>query len=319
MLATTPFRKLLGLLFALALVAAACGSDVVENVTADDSSADEDVSPDGAEDEMAEDEMAEDDSEMAADDGDMEAGDHCDAIKTKGVLTVATGDPVFSPWMEDDDPTNGKGFESAVVYAIAEELDLDVTWVRTTFDQGFAPGAKDYDFNVQQISITEERDAAVDFSTPYYVAEQAIIATDEAVFEGIESVEDLKALKLGAGIGTTSLNYIEDVIQPDTDASVFDDNVAAKAAFDAGQIDGLVLDLPTAYFVSAVEIDGAFIAGVLPEIEAGADSLGFAFEEGSTFVPCINGVLETLRSNDTLSALEDEYLNNAGEIPTFAG
>ncbi|NNF55461.1 MAG: amino acid ABC transporter substrate-binding protein [Acidimicrobiales bacterium] len=292
-------KTLLGMLLAFALLGAACGSDAVENVTADDSS-------------------STDDGEMAADSGEMTETDHCSAIKTKGTLTVATGDPVFPPWMIDDDPTNGEGFESAVVYAVADELGLDVTWVRTTFDQSYAPGAKDYDFNVQQISITEEREAAVDFSTPYYVAEQAIIATDENAFANVTSVEDLKGLKLGAGLGTTSLTYIEDVIQPDTDAAVFDDNVAAKAAFDAGQIDGLVLDLPTAYYVSAVEIDGAFIAGVLPEIQEGADSLGFAFEEGSEFTPCINAALETLRTDGVLEALEEQYLNNAGEIPTFS-
>ena len=283
-------KTILGMLFAFTLIAAACGSDAVENVTADDSSDDSSASDDG---------------EMAADGGEMAETDHCSAIKTKGTLTVATGDPVFPPWMIDDDPTNGEGFESAVVYAVADQLGLDVTWVRTTFDQSYAPGAKNYDFNVQQISITEEREAAVDFSTPYYVAQQAIIATDVDAFANMSSVEDLKGLKLGAGLGTTSLNYIEDVIQPETDAAVFDDNVAAKAAFDAGQIDGLVLDLPTAFYVSAVEIDGAFIAGVLPEIQDGADSLGFAFEEGSEFTPCINDALETLRGDGALDALQE--------------
>ncbi len=219
--------------------------------------------------------------------------------------------------MEDDDPSNGQGFESAVVYAVAGEVGLDVEWVRTTFDQGVAPGVKDYDFNIQQFSITDARDQAVDFSDPYYVAEQAIIATDITTFEGVTSLADLKGLRLGAGIATTSLDYIENEIEPDSQASVFDDNVAAKAAFDAGQIDGLVLDLPTAYFVSAVEIDNAFIVGVLPEIEEDADALGMVFEEGSELVPCINQALATLSADGTLDALEDQYLNQAGDIPTL--
>lgn len=274
-------KKLLSLLLALFLVVAACGSD----------------------------------DDAASDDGG--SSDSCEALKTAGTLTVATGDPVFPPWMEDDDPSNGRGFESAVVYAVADELGLDVTWVRTTFDQGIAPGAKDYDFNIQQFSITDARDEAVDFSVPYYVAQPAIIATDTSKFEGVSSVEDLKGLKLGAGIATTSLDYIEEVIQPDSPAAVFDDNVAAKAAFDAGQIDGLVLDFNTAFYVTAVEIDGSSIVGVLPETTEGADSLGFVLEEGSELTPCLNDALSTLESAGTLDDLAEQYLQTANDIPTL--
>ncbi len=321
-------KKLLALLLVLALVAAACGSsdDAADDGTTDDGTTEETTTTtEASDDAMEEDDAMEDDDSMEEDsmeedsmeEDSMEESSHCDAVKTAGTLTVATGDPVFPPWMEDDDPTNGRGFESAVVYAVADEVGLDVAWVRTTFDQGISPGAKDYDFNVQQYSINDEREQAVDFSTPYYVAEQAIIATDPSLFEGVSSLDDLKGLRLGAGIATTSLDYIETVIQPDTDASVFDDNVAAKAAFDAGQIDGLVLDLPTAYFVSAVEIDNSFIVGVLPEIEEDADALGFVFEEGSELTPCINEALSVLKSNGTLDTLEDQYLNQAGDIPTL--
>ncbi len=301
-------KKLIALLFALALVAAACGSsDEVETTTDPDPDAETTTTEAAVEDEDA----MEEDS--------MEETSHCDAVKTPGTLTVATGDPVFPPWMLNDDPASGEGFESAVVYAVAGELGLDVAWVRTTFAQGTAPGEKDYDFNVQQFSINDERDQVVDFSTPYYVAKQAIIATEPAKFEDITSVADLKELKLGAGIATTSLDYIETVIQPDSPASVFDDNVAAKAAFDAGQIDGLVLDLPTAYYVSAVEIDSAFIVGVLPEVSADADALGFVFEEGSAFVPCVNDALATLTDSGKLGEIETQYLNQAGDIPVLEG
>ncbi len=304
-------KKFIALLFALTLLAAACGSSADEPAAVDEDTTTTTEAAMEEEDSMEEDDAMEEDS--------MEESSHCDAVKTAGQLTVATGDPVFPPWMLDDDPASGQGFESAVVYAVAGELGLDVAWVRTTFDQGVAPGAKDYDFNVQQFSITDARDEVVDFSSPYYVAKQAIIATDPSKFEGVTSVADLKALQLGAGIATTSLDYIETVIEPDSAASVFDDNVAAKAAFDAGQIDGLVLDLPTAYFVSAVEIDTAFIVGVLPEISADADALGFVFEEGSALVPCINDALANLTDNGTLGDLETQYLNQAGDIPVLEG
>ena len=295
-------KKLIALLFVLALVGAACGSSTATG-SADTDSDDETTTTEAA--------VEEDDV--------MEETSDCDAVKTAGQLTVATGDPVFPPWILDDDPAGGEGFESAVVYAVAGELGLDVAWVRTTFDQGVAPGAKDYDFNVQQFSITDARDEVVDFSSPYYVAKQAIIATEPAKFDAVTSVDDLKTLKLGAGIATTSLDYIETVIQPDSPASVFDDNVAAKAAFDAGQIDGLVLDLPTAYFVSAVEIDGAFIVGVLPEVSADADALGFVFEEGSALVPCVNDALAALTDSGKLGEIENQYLNQSGDIPVLEG
>jgi polar amino acid transport system substrate-binding protein len=298
-------KKLLSLLLALVFLTAACGSS---DDAGDDSAVEETTTTTASETE--DDSMSEDDS--------MTESSHCDAVKTPGTLTVATGDPVFPPWMEDDDPSNGRGFESAVVYAVADEIGLDVAWVRTTFDQGVAPGEKDYDFNIQQFSITDVRDEVVDFSIPYYVAKPAIIATDPSKFVDVTSIADLKGLKLGAGIATTSLDYIEDVIQPDSPAAVFDDNVAAKAAFDAGQIDGLVLDFNTAFYVTAVEIDGSSIVGVLPETTEGADSLGFVLEEGSELTPCLNEALSTLKENGTLDALAEQYLQTANDIPTLS-
>ena len=149
----------------------------------------------------------------------------CDTLPPRrtGALTVATGEPAFEPWVVDDDPTNGEGFETAVVYAVAEELGIDedaVTWVRTGFDEAIAPGEKDYDFNVQQFGITPERDEVVDFSDGYYEVEQAIVGRPTtATSPSATSLEDLKGARLGAAIGTTSLDYIEEVIQPDTEAA----------------------------------------------------------------------------------------------------
>ena len=248
-------------------------------------------------------------------------GGGCDTLPLKedGALTVATGEPAFEPWMVDDDPTNQEGYEAAVVYAVAEELGLDadaVSWVRTGFDEAVAPGEKDYDFNVQQYSITAERDEVVDFSDGYYDIEQAIVAAEDNDIASATSLADLKDARLGAAIGTTSLDYIENVIQPDAEALVFDDNAAAKAAFDAGQVDGIVFDLPTAYFITAVEIEGSSIVGVLPQ-EGDAEQLGFLFEDGSPLVACVNDALATLREDGTLEELQETWLNQGGDIPTL--
>jgi polar amino acid transport system substrate-binding protein len=265
------------------------------------------------------DDASEETTTTAAAGGD--AGAACDTLPLKedGTLTVATGEPAFEPWVVDDDPTNQKGYEAAVVYAVAEELGIDaadVTWTRTGFDEAVAPGEKDYDFNVQQYSITAERDEVVDFSDGYYTVEQAIVAAEDNDIAGATSIADLKGAQLGAAIGTTSLDYIENVIQPDADPLVFDDNAAAKAAFDAGQVDGIVFDLPTAYYITAVEIEGSSIVGVLPEGDD-AEELGFLFEDASPLVPCVNEALAALTEDGTIAALQEEWLNQGGDIPTL--
>ena len=251
----------------------------------------------------------------------------CDPLPTvtDGVLTVATGETVFPPWMgvgDDvfDTPESGTGFEGALVYALAAELGLSddqVTFVRTSFDDVIAPGEKDWDFNIQQFGITESRDEVVDFSDGYYQVEQAIIGAADSPAASAESIDDLKSLRIGAAIGTTSLDYVDSVIDPDGGSQVYDDNVAAKSAFDAGQVDGIVFDLPTAYFVTAVEIEGASVIGVLP-IEGDPEELGMLFEDGNPLVSCVNDALSTLSSNGTLEALEDEWLNAGGSVPTLS-
>jgi polar amino acid transport system substrate-binding protein len=240
-------------------------------------------------------------------------------LKDAGTLKVATGDPAFEPWVVDDKPENGKGYESAVVYAVADQLGIDkgdVTWTRTGFDEAVAPGDKDYDFNVQQYSITPERDKVVDFSDGYYTVEQAVIASPDSDLANATSLADLKDAQLGAAIGTTSLDYIDQYIKPTKEPLVFDDNAAAKAAFDAGQVDGIVFDLPTAYYITAAEITDSTIVGVLPQ-EGDAEQLGFLFEDGSPLVTCVNQALATLKDDGTLDDLEEQYLNQGGDIPTL--
>lgn len=251
----------------------------------------------------------------------------CDEITTvtDGQLTVATGETVFPPWMgagddDFDDPSTGTGFEGALVFALADELgfaESDITFVRTGFDEAIAPGDKDWDFNIQQYSITEEREEVVDFSDGYYQVEQAIIGASDSPAASAGSIDALKELRLGAAIGTTSLDYVDRVIEPNDKAQVYDDNAAAKSAFDAGQVDGIVFDLPTAYFVTAVEITDAAIIGVLPR-DGEPEELGMLFQEGSPLVPCVNDALATLRSNGTIESLEDEWLNQGGSVPTLS-
>ena len=237
-----------------------------------------------------------------------------------GTLTVATGEPVFEPWMVDDDPPHGEGFESALVYALADQLGFaedDVTWVRTGFDEAIAPGDKPYDFNIQQYSISEERAEVVGFSIGYYQVEQAIIADPENPVASAQSLADLKSARLGAAIATTSLDYIDNVIQPDSPAQVYNDNAAAKLAFDGGQVDGIVFDLPTAYYITAVEIPDAAIVGVLPRVGESPEELGLLFEKDDPLIECVNPALQALHDDGTIAALEDEWLAQGGDIPTL--
>lgn len=251
-------------------------------------------------------------------------GDSCEiadlTLVTPGVLTVATGEPAFPPYVIDDDPENKQGFEAAVAYAVANEMgftDDQVTWVRAGFNESIAVGPKTFDFNIQQYSITEEREEVVDFSDPYYETSQALVGYSDSAVVGTTSLADLKGYRLGAQIGTTSLAYIEEVIQPDTPALVFDDNTAAKAALDAQQVDALVFDLPTAYYITAVEMEGSEIIGVLETDDAGADYFGLLMQNESPLRNCVNEALSRLREAGTLDALAEEWMQGAGDIPTI--
>jgi len=232
-----------------------------------------------------------------------------------GKLTIATGEPVFPPWMLDDDPTSGEGFESAVAYAVAEELgyaDADVTWVRTTFDSAIAPGPKTFDFNIQQYSITDERKKVVDFSSGYYALSQVVIANESSPIAKAKTVAELKDARLGAAIGTTSLKAIEDQIQPTTKAKVYNDNAAAVTALKNKQIDGLVVDLPTAFYLAAAEIDNGVIVGQLPDSATDKEQLGLLLAKNSPLTACVTEAVDALRTDGTLAKLQDEWLAQAG-------
>jgi polar amino acid transport system substrate-binding protein len=234
-----------------------------------------------------------------------------------GVLTIATGEPVFPPWMIDDDPTNQQGFEGAVAHAIAEEMGFaadQVEWVRTDFFEVISVGPKGFDFNIQQYSITAERDEVVDFSDGYYTVQQALVAYADSPVLGAATAADLKQYRLGAALGTTSFDYIEEVIQPDTPAAVYDTNADAKAALDAGQIDALVFDLPTAFYITAVEIPEAAIVGVLEAPGGEPEEFGLLFEDGNSLVTCVNAAIRALKAEGTLAALEAEWLIGGSDL-----
>ncbi|MFP3712729.1 transporter substrate-binding domain-containing protein [Puerhibacterium sp. TATVAM-FAB25] len=238
---------------------------------------------------------------------------------TPGKLTVATGEPAYSPWVEDDDPASGQGFEAAVAYAVAEELGFaqdDVVWVRTGFEQAIAPGPKDFDLNVQQFTITDERRTAVDFSTPYYTTAQVVVTLEGTPAAGATSLAELEPLAVGAASGSTSFEAAEAQIAPAAGVQVFNTNDDAKLALQNGQVDAIVVDLPTAFYLVGAELEGGVIVGQLPD-SAGGDELGFVLEKDSPLTDDVSAAVDALREDGTLAALEDEWLGSAGAAPVL--
>ncbi len=245
----------------------------------------------------------------------------CSTI-TEGTLTIGTGSPAFSPWVENDAPESGEGFEAAVGMAIAAELGYEgesVVWVRTTFDEAIAPGEKNFDFNMQQYSITPEREETISFSDPYYSSNQAIVALADSPAEGATTVADLADVKFGAQAGTTSLTFINEIIKPTNEAFVYDDNAGAKAALEAGQIDAIVVDLPTGLYISAVEIEGTSVIGQFPGSAGGlTDDFGAVFTKDSPLVACVNTALAALKESGELAKIEQTWLSDNAGVPVIS-
>ena len=236
-----------------------------------------------------------------------------------GTLTIATDKPAFEPWFVDNDPTNGEGFESAVAYAVAEEMGFtedEVTWVVEPFNKSYAPGPKDYDFDINQISITEERDQAVDFSDGYYDVNQALVALKGSPVADATSLADLKDAKLGAQVGTTSYAYIQQYIQPSEQPFTYDNTNDAKSALRADQIDGIVVDLPTAFYITAVEIPNSSVVGQFVSQGEG-EQFGLLFEDGNPLVECVNEALAALEEDGTLAGIQEEWLSQAVDAPVL--
>ncbi len=245
-----------------------------------------------------------------------------------GVLTVGTDNPAYPPWYAGgtkssfwkiNDPSNGKGFEPAVAYAVAKQLGLkpaQVKWVYVPFSKSFAPGPKSFDFDINQISFTPARAKVVTFSNSYYDVNQAIVVLKGKPISKVTTVSGLKPYKLGAQLGTTSYSYIKDTIKPDKQPAVFPSNAGAIQALKNGQIDGLVVDLPTAFYVTAVQVPNSTILGQFPT-ETGGEHFGMVFAKGNSLAGCVNQALASLKSSGELATIQQQWLAKATGAPVL--
>jgi polar amino acid transport system substrate-binding protein len=240
--------------------------------------------------------------------------------QTAGKLTIGTDNPAYEPWFSDNKPANGKGFESAVAYQVAERLGYkapDVVWTNVTFNNAIAPGPKTFDIDINQFSITPERRKAVDFSSPYYLVRQTVIAVKGSKIAGAKSVAELKSAKLGAQVGTTSYQAINELIKPDAKAQVYNNNDDAKAALENGQVDGIVVDLPTAFYMTAAELDHGVIVGQLPQVGV-PEQFGLVLDLDSPLTGCVSQAVDQLRMDGTLAVLEKQWLAGTGGAPELS-
>ena len=238
--------------------------------------------------------------------------------RSDGTLTVATDKPAYPPYFEDDDPSNGEGFESAVAYAIAEQLGYPaakVKWTVEPFNSSYAPGPKKFDFDVNQISITPAREKAVDFSAPYYTANQAVVALKDSEAAKATTLEELQDAKLGVQIGTTSLEAAEEVIEPSSRPEVFNNSTDVTTALKNGQIDAIVVDLPTALYLTAVEIPEATVVGQFSA--PGGDQWGALLAKDSPLTECVSQAVEELESSGELEALTTKWMSQAAGAPVL--
>lgn len=248
------------------------------------------------------------------------AAGHCAAGLTldEGKLTIATGNPAYYPWVLDDAPESGQGFEAAVAYAVAEEMGFaadDVVWVRSSFDEAIQPGAKNFDINMQQYSITPERDEVVDFSMPYYTAPMAVLVGAGAA-DTAPTLDALKGLQWGAAGSTTAIVKLQNVVQPDSDTLVYGDTADVGAAMSANQIDAALFDLPTALFLSAVMIEGSSVIGQFPADESdNPDQFGMLMEEGNPLKACVDEALTAMTESGALAAIEATWLQDTTGVP----
>ena len=230
----------------------------------------------------------------------------------KGKLTVGTDRPAFEPWFKGS-PKAYSGYEGEVATEVAKRLGLPIKWVVEPFNKAYAPGPKDWDFYINQITITEERDRAVDFSDGYFKNNQGVLALEGSPVAEAKSISELKDFQFGAQVGTTSLAFINSTIQPSAEAKVFDTTNDAVSALKNGQIDALVTDVVTTVYLRDFEVDNSVVLGQYPKTE----QFGMVFEEGNPLVECVNGALEEMKSDGTLEKLEQKFLQQYLEVPTL--
>lgn len=236
---------------------------------------------------------------------------------TAGKLTVATGQPAYSPWIEDNDPTSGKGFESAVTYAVAKQLGYakdDVVWQRSSFDAAIAPGAKTWDLNIQQFSITADREKAVDFSSPYYTTTQAVVTTEGSKADGVTTLAGLKGLKIGVATGTTSYTVVNAQLgQPAVYNSVDD----AVQALKTKQVDAVVTDLPGAFYIASAELDSGVVTGQFASSSDGGDQFAFVLPKGSALTKPVSAAVDAITKSGELKTITDTWLSSAVKVPVL--
>jgi polar amino acid transport system substrate-binding protein len=238
------------------------------------------------------------------------------ATHEQGVLTVATDNPAYPPYFEDNDPTNGEGFESAVAYAIGKQLGYPkakVKWTEESFNSSFAPGPKDFDFDVNQISITPVREKAVDFSAPYYTANQAVVALKSSDAAKAKSLDELQDAQLGVQVGTTSLEAAEAEIEPSSRPEVFNSSNDVVQALKNEQIDAVVVDLPTALYLTAVQVPEATVVGQFSA--PGGDQWGALLSKDSSLTACVSEAIEELESSGELQKITDRWMSQAAGAP----
>ena len=242
-------------------------------------------------------------------------------LKSAGKLTVATDKPAFEPWFKDDDPSNGQGFEGAVAYAVAGKLGFtkdQVVWKTQSFESSYAPGPKTFDFDINQISVTPAREKAVAFSDGYYDVQQGIVTLKGGKFENAKSVAELGKARIAVQVGTTSLQAVKNQIKPADEPKIFNTQIDAVNALKNKQVDVLVVDLPTAFYVTAAQIDDSKIVGQLPQSQGGsAEHFGLLMERGSGLAGCLNQAIGQLKSSGELAKIQQQWLTASAGAPVL--
>jgi len=255
------------------------------------------------------------------------------ALKSTGKLTLSTDNPAYSPWFQggnegatvwtgdfNNEPSKGQGYEGAVAYAVAAKLGFaanEVVWIQTGFDSSFAPGVKSFDLFLNQVSIKPSRAEAIDFSSGYYDVAQGVVTIEGSPIAGATSIANLKTAKLGAQIGTTSLDAIKNVIKPDTEAAVFNNNDEAVAALNGGIIDGIVTDVPTAFYMRNAQLTGGIIVGQLPSASGAQEQFGIVLEKGSALTACVSAAVDALKADGTLATLLTKWISDKASAPVL--
>ncbi|MBR7838063.1 amino acid ABC transporter substrate-binding protein [Actinospica durhamensis] len=241
------------------------------------------------------------------------------ALYKSGQLTVATDSPAYSPWFDNNDPSDGKGFESAVAYAVAKELGFStsqVKWVTEPFDDSYAPGNKTFDFDINEISITSARAQAVDFSTGYYTANQGVLVLNKSKYASATSLSQLKDAKIGVQVGTTSYQAVNDILKPTQQVSVYNSTDDEVSALQNGQVDAIVTDMPTVFYLASAELTGGKILGQFSyDGDSSPEQFGLLLAKGSGLTACVDQAIAKLTSSGELKTITDQWLSASADVP----